>query len=118
MIIRKVKEEEKVFIEDFVLEIFRDSTPYSDGVLEKALVREIREGKYYIPEFDLVAEEDGKIVGHYMMSKFPISGAVSYTHLDVYKRQVYDCSSNYIFIIGIYCFIWWFDYYYSNINKM
>ena len=74
MIVRKVKEEEKAFIEDFVLEIFRDSTPYSDGVLEKALVKEIRENKYYIPEFDLVAEEDGKIVGHYMMSKFPISG--------------------------------------------
>ncbi len=42
MNIRTVKKEEYRFIQDFVYEIFRN-TSYTDGVLEKALVREIRE---------------------------------------------------------------------------
>ena len=42
MKIRPVKKEEYRYIEDFVFEIFRNTT-FSDGVIEKALVREIRE---------------------------------------------------------------------------
>jgi putative acetyltransferase len=72
MKIRKVRNEEYVYIEEFVYEIFKN-TDYTDGILERELVREIREREYYIPELDLVAEEDGKILGHFIISKFPIS---------------------------------------------
>jgi putative acetyltransferase len=72
VILRAVKKEEYSFIEDFVFEIF-NNTNYSDGVIEKSLVREIREKHYYIPQLDLVAEEKGAILGHFILSKLPIS---------------------------------------------
>lgn len=72
MNIRIVKKDEYAYIEKFVYEIFKN-TAYSDGILERELVREIRESQYYIPELDLVAEEDGKILGHFIISQFPIS---------------------------------------------
>jgi len=72
MKVRKVKNEEHVYIEEFVYEIFKN-TDYTDGILERELVREIRGSKYYIPELDLVAEDDGKILGHFIISKFPIN---------------------------------------------
>ncbi len=72
MIIRAVKQEEYRFTEDFVYEIFKNMS-FSDGVVEKSLVREIREKQYYIPQLDLVAEENGEIIGHFILSKFPIS---------------------------------------------
>ncbi|WP_338786112.1 N-acetyltransferase [Metabacillus sp. FJAT-53654] len=72
MKIRLVNKEEYRVIEDFVYEIFKN-TDYSDGVAEKALVREIREKHYYIPQLDLVVEEEGAIIGHFILSKLPIS---------------------------------------------
>lgn len=72
MEIRAVRKQEYRFIEEFVYEIFKN-TNYSNGVVEKALVKEIREKHYYIPELDLVCEEEGEIIGHIMLSKFPIS---------------------------------------------
>ena len=72
MKIRKVKNKEFIYIENFVYEIFKN-TDYTDGKLERELVREIRQSQYYIPELDLVAEEDGEIFGHFIMSQFPIS---------------------------------------------
>ncbi|MDD9783137.1 N-acetyltransferase [Priestia megaterium] len=72
MKIRVVKKEEHGFIEDFVYKVF-NNTNYSDGVVEKALVREIREKSYYIPQLDLVVEEEGEIIGHFILSKFPLS---------------------------------------------
>lgn len=72
MEIRPVEKEEYSFIEDFVYEIFKN-TAYSNGLAEKALVREIREKHYYIPQLDLVVEEEGVIIGHFILSKLPIS---------------------------------------------
>jgi predicted N-acetyltransferase YhbS len=72
MELRPVEKEEYSFIEDFVYEIFKN-TAYSNGLAEKALVREIREKPYYIPEFDVVVEEEGVIIGHFILSKLPIS---------------------------------------------
>ncbi|EJQ03123.1 hypothetical protein IE3_05494 [Bacillus cereus BAG3X2-1] len=72
MKLRVVKKEEYSFIDDFVYEIFKN-TNYSNGIAEKALVREIREKPFYIPELDLVVEEEGIIIGHFMLSKLPIS---------------------------------------------
>lgn len=72
MKVRLVDKEEYSFIEDFVYEVFKESD-FSDGVGEKALVREIREKRFYIPQLDLVVEEDGVVLGHFILSKFPIS---------------------------------------------
>lgn len=72
MRIRAVKKEEYSFTEDFVYQVFRNN-PNSDGIAQRALVKEIREKQFYIPELDLVVEEEGSIIGHFILSKFPIS---------------------------------------------
>ncbi|WP_409295820.1 GNAT family N-acetyltransferase [Peribacillus sp. SCS-26] len=74
MEMRQVRKEEYKLTEDFVYEVFQH-TSYSDGRLEKALVREIREKPYYLPQFDLLIEAGGSLAGHVMLSRFPISGA-------------------------------------------
>lgn len=56
-----------------ILRSFQEGTDYSDGTDIIALVEEIRDSKYYIPELSFVAEMDNKIVGHFLFSHFPIS---------------------------------------------
>lgn len=73
MIIRPIKKEEMSWSLDFVYEVFK-ATNYTDGHLERRLVEEIRQEAYYIPELDMVAEEDGHMIGHFILSKFPING--------------------------------------------
>ncbi len=60
-------------IVSLILRSFREGTDYSDGTDIIALVEEIRDSKYYIPELSLVAEFDGKVVGHFLFSRFPLS---------------------------------------------
>lgn len=60
-------------IVSMVLRSFREGTNYSDGSDIIALIEEIRVSKYYIPELSFVAELNGKIVGHFLFSKFPLS---------------------------------------------
>ncbi|MED2974868.1 N-acetyltransferase [Fictibacillus sp. B-59209] len=72
MKIRAVKKEEYDYTEIFVGEVFKN-TGHTDGEYEKAWLKKIREKQYYIPELDLVIEEEGKIIGHFVLSKFPIS---------------------------------------------
>jgi len=68
-------ENEKDFeeINKLVIRSFTEGTDYSDGTDVVALIKEIRDGQYYIPELSLVAEINGKIVGHFMFSHFPLS---------------------------------------------
>lgn len=56
-----------------VLRSFKEGTDYSDGTDIVALVEEIRDSEYYIPELSFVAELDGEIVGHFLFSRFPLS---------------------------------------------
>ena len=56
-----------------ILRSFREGTDYSDGTDIIALVEEIRDSRYYIPELSFVAELDGKVVGHFLFSHFPLS---------------------------------------------
>lgn len=56
-----------------VLRSFQEGTDYSDGTDIIALIEEIRDSEYYIPELSFVAESQGKIVGYFMFSRFPIS---------------------------------------------
>ena len=60
-------------IVSLILRSFQEGTNYSDGTDIIALVEEIRDSEYYIPELSFVAELDGKIVGHFLFSKFPLS---------------------------------------------
>ncbi|AYC30091.1 GNAT family N-acetyltransferase [Paenisporosarcina cavernae] len=72
MNIRPVKQEEHCITEKLVFEVFENTT-FSDGLVEKTLIREIREKEYYIPDLDLVVEDSGEIIAHTILSKFPIS---------------------------------------------
>ena len=56
-----------------ILRSFQEGTDYSDGTDIIALVEEIRDSKYYIPELSFVAELSDIIVGHFLFSKFPLS---------------------------------------------
>ena len=60
-------------IVQLVLRSFKEGTPYSDGTDILALIEEIRDSEYFIPDLSFVAELDGVVVGHFLFSKFPIS---------------------------------------------
>ena len=60
-------------IVSLILRSFREGTDYSDGTDIIALVEEIRDSKYYIPQLSFVAEMDNEVVGHFLFSHFPIS---------------------------------------------
>ena len=60
-------------IVSLVLRSFQEGTNYSDGTDIIALIEEIRDSEYYIPELSFVAEIENKIVGHFLFSEFPIS---------------------------------------------
>ena len=62
-------------IVSLVLRSFKEGTDYSDGTDIVALIEEIRDSEYYIPELALAAELDGEIVGHFLFSRFPLSAA-------------------------------------------
>lgn len=65
-----------------ILRSFREGTDYSDGTDAIAMVEEIRDSKFYIPELSFVAELDGKVVGHFLFSKFPLSPTKEGGHND------------------------------------
>ena len=73
IIIRPETQKDYKDIVSLVLRSFREGTNYSDGTDIIALIEEIRVSEYYIPELSFVAELDGKIVGHFLFSKFPLS---------------------------------------------
>lgn len=58
-----------------VLRSFQEGTEYSDGTDIIALIEEIRDSEYYIAELSFVAEIEGKIVGHFLFSKFPLASS-------------------------------------------
>ena len=60
-------------INELVRRAFAEHTSYSDGSDEVALIEEIRASRYYRPELSFVALLQGKIVGHFMFSDFPLS---------------------------------------------
>ena len=60
-------------IVSLILRSFQEGTDYSDGSDIIALVEEIRDSKYFIPELSFVAELDNKVVGHFLFSHFPLS---------------------------------------------
>ena len=71
--IRRERPEDFPAIDEMVRESFAKGTPYSDGETEVKLIHEIREKEYYLPDGAFVAERDGEMVGHFMLSRFPLS---------------------------------------------
>lgn len=64
-------------IEQLVRRSFAEHTGYSDGSGEVALLNEIRAGRYYRPELSFVAVLHDQIVGHFLLSAFPLSPAAT-----------------------------------------
>ena len=73
--IRPETEKDFAEIDQLVRRSFTEHTDYSDGEDVVALIYEIRNGRYYRPEMSFVALLEGKIVGHFMFSDFPLSPA-------------------------------------------
>lgn len=71
LIIRPEMHKDYKDIVSLVLRSFREGTDYSDGTDIVALIEEIRDSEFYIPELSFVAEIDGQIVGHFLFSRFP-----------------------------------------------
>ena len=69
-------------IVSLILRSFQEGTDYSDGTDILALVEEIRDSPYYIPELSFVAELDGEVVGHFLFSHFPLSPTAEGGHRD------------------------------------
>lgn len=69
-------------IDALIKRSFAEGTNYSDGTDVIELVKEIRGAKYYIPELSFVAELDGKLVGHFMFSHFPLSSSAKQADYD------------------------------------
>lgn len=67
MVIRRETPEEFSQIYDLVKVAFQ-TAKVSDGK-EQDFVNQLRSGGNYIPELALVAEEDGKLIGHTMLTK-------------------------------------------------
>ncbi len=61
---------------------FKEGTNYFDGTDIIALIEEIRASEYYIPDLSFVAELDGKIVGHFLFSRFPLSKTKDGGHIN------------------------------------
>lgn len=80
IIIRPEEHRDYKSIVSLILRSFKEGTDYSDGTDIVALVEEIRDSKYYIPELSFVAELDNKVVGHFMFSHFPLSPASNGGH--------------------------------------
>jgi predicted N-acetyltransferase YhbS len=67
MVIRRERPEEFSQIYDLVKVAFQ-TAKVSDGK-EQDFVNQLRSGGSYIPELALVAEENGKLIGHIMLTK-------------------------------------------------
>jgi len=63
-----------------ILRSFKEGTSYSDGTDTVAFIEEIRISEYYIPDLSFVAEFNGKIVGHFLFSQFPLSKMANGEH--------------------------------------
>ena len=88
--IRPEKHKDYKDIISLILRSFREGTDYSDGTDIIAFIEEIRDSEYYIPELSFVAELHGKIVGHFLFSRFPLSSEPSGGYRDQTENEIED----------------------------
>ena len=72
--IRREEHKDYKSIVSLILRSFQEGTDYSDGSDIIALVEEIRDSKYYIPELSFVAELDNKVVKQMILQLTPLQG--------------------------------------------
>lgn len=72
--IRREEHKDYKSIVSLILRSFQEGTDYSDGRDIIALVEEIRDSKYYIPELSFVAELDNKVVKQMILQLTPLQG--------------------------------------------
>lgn len=88
LVIRPETHKDYKDIVSLVLRSFKEGTDYSDGTDIVALIEEIRDSEYYIPELSFVAELNGKIVGHFLFSRFPLSVTPSGGHTKADEAEI------------------------------
>lgn len=88
LIIRPETHKDYKDIVSLVLRSFQEGTDYSDGTDIIALIEEIRDSKFYIPELSFVAEIDKNIVGHFLFSRFPLSSSKNGGHGDASETDI------------------------------
>ena len=59
---------------ELVEQVFTEHENADEGRLVRALVEEIRSKEYYLPELQLLMQEDGEVIGYVMFSRFHIEG--------------------------------------------
>ena len=59
---------------ELVEAVFTDHESAEEGKLVRSLVEEIRSGKYYLPELELIMVENGEPIGYVMFSRFHLNG--------------------------------------------
>jgi predicted N-acetyltransferase YhbS len=74
MIIRQEKNEDFKSIYEINYQAFKQKN-------ESELIERIRSSKNFVPELSLIAEKNGKIVGHILLSKIKINGEKEYESL-------------------------------------
>lgn len=73
MLIRRETEADFPAIYQFVKTAFETAKVSDED--EQNFVNRLRAGKNYLPELSLVAELDGNLSGHIMLSKLPVTGS-------------------------------------------
>lgn len=72
MIIREERKEDRPAVYDLIRRAFA-SAEHADGN-EQDLTEALRKGKSFIPALSLVAEEEGKLIGHILFTEAHIGG--------------------------------------------
>lgn len=80
IIIRPETHKDYKDIVSLVLRSFKEGSGYSDGTDIVALIEEIRDSEYYIPDLSFVALMDEEIVGHFLFSHFPLADSKELDH--------------------------------------
>lgn len=93
IIIRSETHKDYEDIISLILRSFREGTDYLNGVDVVALVEEIRDSKYYVPELSFVAELNGKM----LRGKLPEE---KYTEHQKQSKQLLDALFEWLHSLG------------------
>lgn len=73
--IKSITESRRSDALDFVEQVFTEHESAEEGRTVRSLVEEIRAGRYYLPELELImTDENDEIIGYVMFSRFHIEG--------------------------------------------
>lgn len=74
-VIKHIDQKHKKELLDFVENVFTASESAAEGKMVRNLVEEIRSGKFYLPELELImVDERDSVIGYAMFSRFHLEG--------------------------------------------